>query len=125
MLWVVASLPGEDLEKIQKYPENPLLRFFLSDPFMHFLVFGLLILLICRGFYQESKALIPIVRVGLIASGYGLIIEVYQGILPWRSFGLDDIVWNTVGVMFFLLLVKLSLSLRGTLEIQNQRGWKC
>lgn len=109
MLWVVASLPGEELEKIQKFPDNPLLRIILSDSFMHFLVFGLLTLLICRGFHLKSRRSIPLVKVGTLASGYGLLIEVYQGILPWRSFGLDDLFWNVVGVLFFLLLVKLIL----------------
>jgi hypothetical protein len=79
----MASLPGGDLEKIQRFPENPWLRFFLSDPFMHFLNFGLLTLLICRGYVKESRRSIPLVNVGLLASGYGLLIKVYQGILPW------------------------------------------
>jgi len=111
-LWIVASLPGNDLQKIQKFPENPWLKFFLSDPFMHFLVFGLLTLLICRGYDKKPRKSIPLVRVGLFASGYGLMIELYQGILPWRSFGLDDLIWNTVGVLFFLGLVRGSLSLK-------------
>lgn len=109
MIWVVASLPGEELEKIQKFPDNPLLRIILSDPFMHFLVFGLLTLLICRGFHLKSRESIPLLKVGTLASGYGLLIEVYQGILPWRSFGLDDLFWNLVGVLFFLSLVRLIL----------------
>ncbi len=112
LLWVTASLPGGNLDKIQKFPENPWLMFFLSDPFMHFLTFGLLALIICRGYDKELGRSIPLVRVGLLASGYGLLIEIYQGILPWRSFGLDDLVWNTVGVLFFLGLVKWSLSLK-------------
>jgi len=111
-MWIMASLPGNDLNKIQKFPENPWLRFFLSDPFMHFLTFGLLALLICRGYDKKLRRLIPLVRVGLFASVYGLMIELYQGILPWRSFGLDDLIWNTVGVLFFLGLVRGSLSLK-------------
>jgi len=47
-MWIVASLPGDDLNRIQRLPENPWLRFFLSDPFMHFLTFGLLTLLIFK-----------------------------------------------------------------------------
>jgi len=111
-MWIVASLPGDDLNRIQKLPENPWLRFFLSDPFMHFLTFGLLTLLICRGYDQELRKSIPLVKVGLIASGYGLLIEIYQSILPWRSFGVDDLAWNTVGVLFFLGLVRWLPSLR-------------
>ncbi len=111
-LWIVASLPGNDLQKIQKFPEDPWFRFFLSDPFMHFLTFGLLALIICRGYDKELGRSIPLVRVGLLASIYGFMIELYQSILPWRSFGLDDLIWNTVGILFFLGLVRGSLSLK-------------
>lgn len=45
------------------------------------------------------------VKVAVIASSYGLFLEVYQGILPWRNFGLDDLIWNAAGVLFFLTLV--------------------
>jgi len=55
-------------------------------------------------------------RVALLASGYGLLIELYQGILPWRSFGLDDLLWNTMGVLFFLIAAK------GTVQLsRNQK----
>jgi len=110
-IWIMASLPGDDLERIQKSPKNPWLRFFLSDPFMHFIVFGLLTLLICRGYDQELRRSIPLARVGLLASGYGLLIEIYQGILPWRSFGLDDLLWNTMGALFFLIAAKGTVQL--------------
>ncbi len=111
-IWIMASLPGSNLDKIQKFPENPWFRFFLSDPFMHFLTFGLLALLICRGYAKELERSIPLARVGLLASGYGLLIEIYQSILPWRSFGLDDLIWNTAGVLFFLGWVRGSFSLK-------------
>jgi len=112
LIWIVASLPGDDLGRIQKYPDNLWFRFFLSDPFMHFMVFGLLTLFICRGYDQESRGSIPMARVGFLAAGYGLFIEVCQGILPWRSFGLDDLFWNTVGVLFFLFVTEVVLRLR-------------
>ena len=100
----MASLPGAKLQRIQSYPENPILRIILSDPFMHFLVFGLLTLLVCRGFYIEPGVDVPLKIVAVLAIGYGFFIEAYQGILPWRSFGFDDLLWNTVGVVIFLLL---------------------
>jgi VanZ family protein len=101
-IWIMASLPGEDLEKIQRFSQSPWLRFFLSDAFAHVLVFGLLTLLIFKGFYDKGEKPIPFIKIGLIAFGYGLSIEIYQAILPWRSFGLDDLIWNTIGVLFFL-----------------------
>lgn len=99
-LWIAASLPGDDLQKIQVYPKNPLFRIILSDPCMHFIIFGLLTLFICRG-YEKPERSIPFIKVALIAGTYGFLIEVYQGILPWRSFGLDDVIWDIGGVLFF------------------------
>jgi len=105
LILILASLPGDELQRIQGYPENPLLRIILSDPFMHFVVFGLLALLICRGFYSGSGRSIPLAIVAILAIGYGFIIEAYQGVLPSRTFGFDDLLWNTVGVLFVLALV--------------------
>jgi len=117
LLCVLASLPGENLQRIQTASKSPWLTAILSDPVMHFLVFGLLTLLICMGFYRESKCSLPLAKVAVIASGYGFLIEIYQGILPWRAFGLDDLVWNAAGVLFFLtLVVTARLILRKKIE---------
>ena len=53
---------------------------------------------------------VPFAKATVLASGYGLLIEIYQAMLPWRTFGLDDLVWNTVGVLFFLALLRWKLS---------------
>ena len=117
LLWVMASLPGDDIGRIQRLPESQLLKIILSDPFIHLSVFGLLALLICRGYYRESRGSIPLSRVAILAIGYSFLIEIYQGILPWRSFGLDDVIWNTVGVLFFLIPVRVYKGgIRGVVE---------
>jgi VanZ family protein len=108
LILVLASLPRDELRKIQIYPENPLLKIILSDPFMHFVVYGLLALFICRGLCRESRRSIPLAIVAVVAIGYGFLIELYQGVLPWRAFGSDDLAWNTLGVLFFLGLVEVT-----------------
>lgn len=105
LLWVQASLPGENLQRIQTAPKSSWLARVISDPVMHFLVFGFLTIFICIGFYGKSKWSLPLGKIAVIAFGYSFVIEVYQGILPWRSFGLDDLIWNAAGVLFFLTLV--------------------
>lgn len=110
LLWILASLPGDALQRIQSAPESLLLTIILSDPFMHFFVFGFLALLIGLGFYGNSRSYVPFAKVALLVIGYGFLIEVYQWVLPWRAFGLDDLVWNTVGVLFFLGLTRCQLS---------------
>ena len=74
---------------------------------MHFVIFGLLALLICRGYYGQKRS-IPLANVAVLAIGYGFLIEVYQGVLPWRTFGIGDLVWNTLGILFILVLVGVS-----------------
>ena len=113
LLWIIASLPGNDLQRIQTWPENELLAFILSDPFMHVLTFGILTLLVCLAFSRGSARPIPFIKVAAIACGYSVLIEVYQYILPWRGFGLDDIAWNAVGIAFALALVRWQLSRHG------------
>ena len=106
LLWILASLPGGSLQRIQRAPINPLITIILSDPFMHFLVFGFLAILIWLGFYGNSRSSVPFSKVALLVIGYGFLIEVYQEVLPWRTFGLNDLVWNTAGVLFSLGLVR-------------------
>lgn len=116
LIFIVASLPGSDLQKVQEYPNNLLLRFLLSDPFMHFLTFGILTLLICYGYkrsdqtekgfqYGKTDSINSLyIRGGLIGIGYSLFIELYQAILPYRTFGLDDLLWNTTGIIIAVLV---------------------
>jgi len=92
-------LPGSKLEKVQQYPDNIFLRFLLSDPVMHWGVFAVLSGLLCYGFYYSKIHSIPLSKVILLGIGYVLFIEIYQAILPWRNFGVDDILWGSTGVM--------------------------
>lgn len=122
LISISATLPGSELQKIQQLPDNVLIRFLLSDPFMHFLTFGILSFLICYGYRRSAynvkhrghsankskkanergkslKTNIPYFNAGLIAVGYSFLIEIYQWILPWRSFEIGDLAWNITGVI--------------------------
>jgi len=105
-LWGVASLPGDELQAVQTAPAHPLLRLLLSDPCMHALTLGLLTLLVGWGFRGRARGPALLARAGGLASGYGLLIELYQALLPRRSFGLGDLAWNTVGVLAALALLR-------------------
>jgi len=104
MIFIVSSLPGNELEKVQQYPDNAFLRFLLSDPVMHWGVFAVLSGLLCYGFYHSGMNPIPLIKVILIGIGYVIFIEIYQAILPWRDFGFDDILWGSVGVVSVAIL---------------------
>lgn len=102
-LLAVASLPGSDLQRVQAAPACLALRFLLSDPVMHTVQSGLLAVLVARALRPVSGRWLRLA--GAAALGYGLLIELYQALLPWRSFGLDDLVWNGVGVLVGLGLM--------------------
>ena len=114
LIFIVASLPGSDIHEVQQYPDNLFIRFLISDQFMHFATFGVLAFLIYFAYERSCimqrasqkvkdkslKADVGYFIPGLSGIGYGLFIELYQGILPWRAFGFDDLFWNVIGVLF-------------------------
>ena len=152
LIFILSSLPGGQLTKVQQYPDNVLLRFLLSDPVMHWGVFAVLSGLLCFGFYRSlyshfvpyragrsQKSEIPVqsqapygagrsqksetsnqkqttsnqllaIKVILLGIGYVLFIEIYQAILPWRNFGVDDILWGSGGVVSVVILVTVALN---------------
>jgi len=125
----LSSLPEDQLTKVQQFPDNGLLRFLLSDPVMHWGVFAVLSGLLCFGFYRSlyspryihtslrgrrklltgqavTSNQLPAIKVILLGIGYVLFIEIYQTILPWRDFGVNDIRWGSVGVVSTAVLAK-------------------
>ena len=52
-------------------------------------------------------------------SGYGVLIELYQGLLPWRSFGWDDVLWNTAGVVGATFTLEAARALRNALTLNK------
>jgi len=73
---------------------------------MHWGVFAGVSGLLSYEFYHSGTNPIPSIKVVLLGTGYVLFIEIYQAILPWRSFGFDDILWGSVGVVSVAILIK-------------------
>lgn len=99
-LALLASLPGEELHGLQAALDPPWARVLLSDPVLHALTFGLLALLVARALPRPGRG--TLVRAAALAIGYGLVLEVYQALLPWRTLGVDDLMWDAVGVVLAL-----------------------
>ncbi len=91
LLGAVATVPAGALQPLQNGLSSLLLRLALSDPFQHALTAALLALLLARA----VRSLL----------GAGLLIELYQALLPWRAFGLDDLYWNAAGAALALALL--------------------
>jgi len=80
----------------------------------------------CWGFRRKAGGSIPLAKVASFAVGYGLFIEAYQGLLPWRSFGVDDMVWNTAGAVFVVVVLGAARGLGNYFLPQmdaDKHGW--
>jgi len=82
--------------------KNPVLRFLLTDPVTHMVMFGILAFLLGRSF-RKNFALMGkrnlILWAFLVSFLLALINEVYQQlIIPGRGFEIEDIIWDFVGI---------------------------
>ena len=89
---VLAVVPG---------PKTPAPEY--SDKIAHALLFLQLALLYCLGF--AARTVPPSIFAALTA--YGLLIEVIQYFIPWRTFSLADLLADVTGVLLYMLIAKL------------------
>ena len=119
-VFVVSSLPTGKIEELQK--KYSFLEVLLSDFMMHFVVFTLFAVLMVYGFYKTKKTSIPYINIGLISFAYGLFIEVFQIPIPYRSFNLDDLVADLLGIAFALIIFRMYVRARKTGEARKARN---
>lgn len=87
----------------------------ISDVINHFAAFFTLSFFLYKGFNTT------IVKLFLILSIYGLFIETVQYFLPNRVFSLEDIFVDLVGVIVFVILLKIKKSVWGINKCQILR----
>jgi len=105
IIFVCCTVPSIGIEKVQKI--NKFFTLILSDYSMHFFSFGIFALLLCYGFYKAEKITVPFFKIILYSTGYGLFIELVQIMLPYRFFGINDLVSDFLGAVAALVLFKL------------------
>jgi len=108
LILIFSSLPPEGIEKARDF--HKLLGLLLSDYSLHLFAFGLLTALLSYGFFKTKNFSLPYLRIGLLSFGFGLFIELYQIFLPHRSFSLEDLASDLVGIIIFLFLIKIFLA---------------
>jgi len=101
IIFILSSIPGDRL------PER---EFNLADKIAHFLLFGLLGLLLARGlaesrndFWRERYVLWSI----LIAISYGIIDELHQSFIPGRYTSFSDCIADCLGIVVFVYIYKI------------------
>lgn len=99
LIFVGSSISTNELYKIQRL--HILLDLLFSDYSLHFFGYGGLAILLAWGYYK-SKSSLPLVKAGLIACSFGLLIEVYQRFLPYREFSILDMGADLAGIVLAL-----------------------
>jgi len=91
------SLPGSAVELVRE--SNSLLHLILADPLLHLYSFGFFAFVLgwerSRVFKFTGRQWII---VGIIALAYGLFIEIYQLLLPYRGTQVGDVIWDIIGI---------------------------
>lgn len=79
------------------------------DKIVHFAIYGITALLLWKFLYNRigNRGIIGLISV-VIASLYGLIIEIIQSFLPYRSFSVSDIISNFLGAVAFVVLWRIN-----------------
>lgn len=106
LIFTISSIPVSSIEVIYAQLESPVLRFLLSDPVTHIVMFGILAFLLGRSFWKnfrlmDNKNLILWAFLGAFLASFllALAIEVYQQlVIPGRAFEIEDLIWNLVGI---------------------------
>jgi len=95
------------VDKISKISESHLiLSVILSDSFLHFCMFGLLVWLICYGYYRLGRFRVPYIKIFFMAICYGLGIEIWQAVLSYRSFSIFDLFFDLLGITVGIIISK-------------------
>ncbi len=102
VMFVGYSLPTGRLEEIKE--ARRLLKVVFSDFSLHFFLYAFLAVLLTLGFSRKSNLTRSLTASGLIAFGYGTVIEFWQGLLPYRTFRYGDMINNFLGVLCGLLV---------------------
>lgn len=78
------------------------------DKVVHFTIYGITALLFYKLLYNMGgPGIIGLISV-VIASLYGLIIEIIQSLIPYRSFSVSDILSNFLGAAAFIVLWRIN-----------------
>lgn len=102
LIFAISSIPASPLIKIYTQLRSSVLRFLLSDPVGHVVMFGILGVLLARSFWKNFPLMGRrnlILWTFLVSFLLALANEVYQRLItPGRAFEIEDIIWDFVGI---------------------------
>lgn len=102
LIFTISSIPASPLIKTYTQLKSVILRFLLSDPVTHLVMFGILGFLLGRSFRKNFPLMGKrnlILWAFLVSFLLVLANEVYQQlVIPGRGFETEDIIWGFVGI---------------------------
>ncbi|NQS88309.1 VanZ family protein [Patescibacteria group bacterium] len=102
LIFGISSIPAAPLINAYTQLENVILRFLLSDPVSHIVMFGVLGFLLGRSFRNSFPLMGKrnlILWAFLVTFLLSFLNEVYQQlVIPGRAFEIVDLIWNFVGI---------------------------
>jgi len=104
LMFVGFSMPIDEISKMSE--SHLILSVILSDYFLHFCMFGLLVWLICYGYFKSGRSRIPYIKIFIMAISYGMGIEIWQALLPHRSFSIFDLFFDLLGISGAIIISK-------------------
>ncbi|MCX7973839.1 MAG: VanZ family protein [Candidatus Aminicenantes bacterium] len=102
LIFFVFSVPSDPMEVIRE--RNILLKIFFSDVLCHFLLYGWLAFMVWWDYSRSKETPLSGGRIFIYCFLYSLFIEIYQGIIPWRSFELKDLLFNGGGILMSIFI---------------------
>jgi len=107
LILIGATISTEKLSQIQK--SSRLLRILFSDHVFHFFAFGILTALIYWGYIKANSYTAPLLRACGITLVFGLFIEIYQLLIPYRFFSLTDLGVDAAGIFFTSFFIRVGI----------------
>jgi len=119
LIIIVSSIPHLPTPKIKVFDSTVRLDYFIH--FLEYFILSILFMLwrISKNSNLKSRMLL---LYGVIGMGAAFLGELYQKLIPERTFNLVDVIYNflgfTVGILFICLINKAVRS--GSKEVRNQ-----
>jgi VanZ family protein len=102
LILIGSSIPTNKLLLFQRH--SSILKILLSDFFIHFGAFAILTVLLSIGYFKSRESKAWWIKVALVSLLVGILVEVIQFFLPYRSFSIRDLGIDVVGISTALVL---------------------
>jgi VanZ family protein len=102
LILIGSSIPTYTLHRLQRH--SSILKILLSDFVIHFVAFAILTVLLSIGYVKSKRTKIWWLKAALVSMFVGVLVEVIQTFLPYRSFSTRDLGIDVIGIITALII---------------------